>query len=56
MVELVTDNGTVFCGEMFTKFPEVWGIRMRFRCAYVTSGNGIVQRFHRTIKCMAARS
>ena len=29
---------------------------MRFRCAYVASGNGICERNHRTIKTIAARS
>ena len=29
---------------------------MRFRCAYVPAGNGIVERSHRTIKCIAART
>ena len=31
-------------------------IRMRFRCTYVPSGNGIVERFHCTIKRIDARS
>ena len=29
---------------------------MRFRCAYVPAGNGIVERSHRTIKRIAART
>ena len=29
-VELLTNNGTVFCEEMFTKFTEVCGIWIRF--------------------------
>ena len=29
---------------------------MRFRCAYVPAGNGIVERSHHTIKCIATRA
>ena len=41
LVELLTNNSTVFCGEMFT---EVWVIWMRFQCAYITLDNGIIER------------
>ena len=53
--ELLTDNGAAFSGEEFGMFAENWGIQLRFRCAYVPSGNGIVERYHRTIKRIAAR-
>ena len=55
-VELLTDNATTFSGETFSRFAECWGVRMRFRCAYVPAENGIVERSHRTIKCIAART
>ena len=55
-VELLTDNATTFSGETFSRFAERWGVRMRFRCAYVPAGNGIVERSHRTIKRIAART
>ena len=55
-VELLTDNATNFSGETFSRFTERWGVRMRFRCAYVPAGNGIVERSHRTIKRIAART
>jgi len=55
-IELLTDNAAVFCGERFTRFAKDWGVRIRFRCAYVPSGNGIVERSHRTIKRIAART
>ena len=55
-VELLTDNATTFSGETFSKFAECWGVRMRFRYAYVPAGNGIVERSHRTIKCIATRT
>ena len=54
--ELLTDNATTFSGEAFSRFAERWGVRMRFRCAYVPAGNGIVERSHRTIKRIAART
>ena len=55
-VELLTDNATTFSRETFYRFAERWGVRMRFRCAYVPAGNGIVERSHRTIKRIAART
>ena len=54
--ELFTDNGAAFSGEEFGRFAENWGIKLRFWCAYVPSGNGIVERCHRTIKRIAART
>ena len=53
--ELLTDNGVAFSGEEFRRSAENWGIQLRFWCAYVPSGNGIVERCHCTIKHIAAR-
>ena len=55
-VELLTDNTTTFSGETFPKFAERWGIWMRFQCAYILAGNGIVERSHRTIKRITTRT
>ena len=55
-VELLTDNAMTFSRETFSRFAEPWGVWMRFRCAYVPAGNGIVERSHRTIKHIAART
>ena len=55
-VELLTDNATTFSGETFSKFAKHWGVRMRFRCTYVTAGNGIVERSRHTIKRIATRT
>ena len=41
--EILTDNGTVFTIEWFRKFADSWGVRLRFQCAYVPSGNGIIK-------------
>lgn len=53
--ELLTDNDTAFRSLEFQRFAEKWGVRVRFRCAYVPSGNGITERCHRTVKRIAAR-
>ena len=37
------------------EFCKLWKISLTFRCAYKPSGNGIVERNHRTIKRMSAR-
>ncbi|CAM1154283.1 Uncharacterised protein at_DN2337 [Pycnogonum litorale] len=54
-LELLTDNDTAFTSQSFRQFAERWGTRIRFRCAYVASGNGIAERCYRTVKRIAAR-
>ncbi|KFD45927.1 hypothetical protein M513_13212 [Trichuris suis] len=54
--ELLTDNDTAFRSREVNRLAEKWGTRLRFRCAYVPSGNGITERCHRTVKVIAARS
>ena len=53
--EILTDNDTAFTSRSFRNFLEEWGVRLRLRCAYAPSGNGIVERCHWTIKTIAAR-
>ena len=53
--ELLMDNSTVFRSVAMTAFLEMWKVRSFFRAAYRPSGNGIVERHHRTIKAMAER-
>ena len=53
--ELLLDNSTAFRSAALSQFADMWGIRLRFRAAYAPSGNGIVERNHRTIKRIAAR-
>uniref|UniRef100_A0A5S6QEJ5 Integrase catalytic domain-containing protein n=1 Tax=Trichuris muris TaxID=70415 RepID=A0A5S6QEJ5_TRIMR len=53
--ELLTDNDTAFRSKVFDDLVKKWGVRLRFRCAYVPSGNGIIERCHRTVKVIAAR-
>ena len=54
-VELLTDNDPAFRSGAFTQFAERWALRVRFRCAYVASGNGVTERCHRSVKRIAAR-
>uniref|UniRef100_A0A5S6QNW2 Integrase catalytic domain-containing protein n=1 Tax=Trichuris muris TaxID=70415 RepID=A0A5S6QNW2_TRIMR len=53
--ELLADNDTAFRSNLFKQFIIWWGTRIRFRCAYVPSGNGIIERCHRSVKVIAAR-
>jgi ribonuclease HI len=53
--ELLLDNSATFRSATLEEFADEWGICLRFRAAYAPSGNGIVERNHRTIKRMAAR-
>ena len=54
--ELLLDNDTAFRSRLFEDFVNRWGVRLRFRCAYAASGNGITERCHRSVKVIAARS
>ena len=54
--EMLCDNGRSFTSKLMRDFCEFWAVRLAFRCAYKPSGNGIVERNHRTIKRMSARS
>ena len=53
--EILTDNDTAFKSKKFAEFATRWNVRLRFRCAYVASGNGVAERCHRTVKVIAAR-
>lgn len=54
--EILSDNGPAFRSQELTEFLSKWTVSQRFSCAYRPSGNGIVERNHRTIKRMVARS
>ena len=53
--EALIDNGVVFRSEDFRQMCEKWGNRRYFRSAYRPSGNGIIERHHRTIKAVAEK-
>lgn len=54
--ELLLDNSTTFKSGPLRELCDNWGVRMIYRAAYRPRGNGIVERNHRTIKRMAART
>ena len=54
-MEILTDNDTAFTSKAFGGFARKWDMHLRFRCAYSPSGNGIVERSHRTVKTIAVR-
>ena len=54
--ELMSDNGPCFQSHSFSEMLSRWGVRHIFSCAYRPSGNGIIERNHRTVKRMAARA
>ena len=56
VAEVLMDNALAFHSHEMTVLLEKWGVRAFFRAAYRASGNGIVERCHRTIKAMAERS
>ena len=53
--EILTDNDTTFRSSLHKTFLDEWRVRLRFRSANVPSGNGIIERCHRTVKRIAAR-
>ena len=53
---ILVDNGSVFKSAQFQAVLLKWNIQVHYRAAYRPSGNGIVERIHRTIKRIATRS
>ena len=54
--ELLSDNGTVFRSREVVELLTVWNVRQLLAGAYRPQGNGVVERVHRTIKRMVART
>lgn len=54
--EILMDNALAFRSQEMEELLAKWGVRPCFRAAFRASGNGIVERNHRTIKAMAERS
>ena len=48
--EILTDNDTAFRSSLLKTFLDELRVRLRFLCAYVPSGNGIIERCHGTVK------
>ena len=54
--EILMDNGLGFRSATMKTLLDKWQIQGIYRCVYRLSGNGVVERNHRTIKRMASRS
>ena len=54
-IDILCDNAKSFKSNLMQEFCKLLKISLTFRCAYKPSGNGIVERNHRTIKQMSAR-
>lgn len=54
--EILLDNFSSFKSKIFLGMLNQWKVNSLFRCAYRPEGNAIVERNHRTVKRMAARS
>ena len=54
--EILMDNATAFRSRELTELFKYWKIRPLYRAAYRASGNGIVERNHRTVKAWAEKS
>lgn len=50
------DNSRTFRSQQLKALCDKWNVSLRFRCAHRPSGNGIIERNHRTIKSLAART
>ncbi|CAE1278890.1 unnamed protein product [Acanthosepion pharaonis] len=53
--EVLMDSGAALRSEVFRSMLDKWNTRQYYRAAYRPSGNGIVERNHRTIKVIAER-
>lgn len=54
--QLLLDNSATFRSHRLTELCQRWNVQLRHRAAYRPSGNGVVERNHRTIKRTAART
>ncbi len=50
--EILTDCGTQFLSKLFTEICTILGIKKLKTTPYHPSANGIIERFHKTIKTM----
>ena len=54
--EVLMDNSASFHSSLLKEMFDNWKINTYFRVAYRASGNGIIERNHRTVKAIAERS
>lgn len=48
--EVKTDRGKQFVSELFSQMMKLFGIKLNHTTAYHPQANGIIERFHRTLK------
>ncbi|XP_067932887.1 uncharacterized protein [Watersipora subatra] len=48
--EFLSDNGPCFTSARMKEFLQKWSVEQILSCAYKPTGNGIIERHHRTIK------
>jgi hypothetical protein len=53
---VISDNGSNFRSREVAEFLKAWGVELHNTCAYRSEGNGLIERLHRTVKRMGARS
>ena len=54
--EILMDNSPAFRSVLIADICQEWNVHRRYRAAYRPSGNGIVERHHRTVKALAERN
>jgi hypothetical protein len=54
--EVLMDNAATFRSSLLLELLTRWNVKPIFRCVNRPQGNGIIERNHRTIKRMAART
>lgn len=54
--ELLLDNSATFKSGRLVAVCQTWNVKVIYRAAYRPSGNGIIERHHRTVKRIAART
>ena len=55
-VRFLSDNASIFRSQEVEKFLREWDVQIENSCAYRSQGNGVIERNHRTIKTMLART
>lgn len=53
--EIIMDNSTAFCSELFQVMLEKWNIQKYYKAAYRPGRNEIVERNHQTVNALAER-
>ena len=55
-IKITTDNGSQFVGKCFTKWLRDKGIQQVRSTPYHPQGNGVIERFHRTLNAIVSKT